>query len=380
MGSHTMRCDEKITEYFVVYKPTIVQSEESNSGAKVAPAVQTAASKANGTLATEEVSKPAVAETVSQNITVVAKIEEPSSGSKVDTTVQTAAKPTEQVIEVAELGSKPDPELGPGVGDIVHVVSDGVNAEGILVQVPNDGDKWEVAFGPPLPIGTKKWFQPDTIRLVRQNAPPAYCNAILGKAATESDANIQKAQQKQEEDTKLIPKVKGSPKKQSQTKSASGMPQLSKKKAENRLQDQDQNLHDADKKNNSQSPKDAVSDDTSVGEKENSSKSAKENDSRSNQPLDGGDLVTVQEPLDSASGTDALGAEKDAENTSDKGDDSSSDSVQNKYALPTWLKVVTAVVAIPSMIFGGWYWWKSRQLQTRLAPRFSKLLDSLGED
>merc|ERR1711964_603455 len=44
--------------------------------------------------------------------------------------------------------------------------------------------------------------------------------------------------------------------------------------------------------------------------------------------------------------------------SSDSDDGKRPDPVQNKSVVPAWLKMVTAVVAIPSMIWGGWYWWK----------------------
>merc|ERR1711964_267591 len=70
----------------------------------------------------------------------------------------------------------------------------------------------------------------------------------------------------------------------------------------------------------------------------------------------------------------------DLDETSDTNDEQANDHVQENSAqenslLPTWLKVVTAVVAIPSMIWGCWYWWKSRQVPDSIC---TKILNAVG--
>jgi len=60
---------------------------------------------------------------------------------------------------------------------------------------------------------------------------------------------------------------------------------------------------------------------------------------------------------------------------------SGSDCVQEKKScLPTWLKVVTAVIAIPSLIWGGWYWCKSRQVRDSTCTKILKAVGLFNKD
>merc|ERR1711964_842325 len=64
----------------------------------------------------------------------------------------------------------------------------------------------------------------------------------------------------------------------------------------------------------------------------------------------------------------------DEDNDSVSGSDDSSSDDGKSECVPTWLKVVAAVVAVPSMIWGGWYWWKSRQVDSTC----TKILKAVG--
>merc|ERR1711964_257826 len=78
---------------------------------------------------------------------------------------------------------------------------------------------------------------------------------------------------------------------------------------------------------------------------------------------------------------DETSASVDVENPeeSDSNAEQANDHVQSNSAednsASTWLKVVTAIVAIPPMIFGGWYWWKSRQVPDSTC---AKILKAVG--
>merc|ERR1711964_877230 len=79
-------------------------------------------------------------------------------------------------------------------------------------------------------------------------------------------------------------------------------------------------------------------------------------------------------------GNDGLSSNAEqADEQSAVNDEQANDHVQSNPAednsASTWLKVVTAIVAIPSMIWGGWYWWKSRQVPDSTC---TKILKAVG--